>query len=126
MPWSLANLRCCRAAKKGAHKIDGIGAGFVVPLWRKDIADQIEPVSTGEATAMSLRLAREEGLFGGTSTGANVIAALRVAEQLGPRATIVTPMVDTGMKYLKTFGATVRSASHDGLSEPSSVPATME
>ena len=112
--------------KKGAHKIDGIGAGFVVPLWRKDIADQIEPVSTGEATAMSLRLAREEGLFGGTSTGANVIAALRVAEQLGPRATIVTPMVDTGMKYLKTFGATVRSASHDGLSEPSSVPATME
>jgi cysteine synthase A len=89
----------------GAHKIDGVGAGFVVPLWRNDVADQIERVSTEEATAMALRLAREEGLFAGTSTGANVIAALRVAEQLGPNATIVTIMCDTGMKYLKTYGA---------------------
>ena len=54
---------------------------------------------------MALRLAREEGLFAGTSTGANVIAALRLAEQLGPDATVVTIMCDTGMKYLKTFGA---------------------
>jgi cysteine synthase A len=91
--------------KQGSHKIDGIGAGFVVPLWRKDIADQIERVSTDEATGMALRLAREEGLFGGTSTGANLTAAMRLAEQLGPPATIVTVMVDTGMKYLKTFGA---------------------
>jgi cysteine synthase A len=89
----------------GAHKIDGIGAGFVVPLWQKDIADQIELVSTEEATAMALRLARDEGLFAGTSTGANVIAALRLAEQVGPGATIVTVMCDTGMKYLKTYGA---------------------
>ena len=84
----------------GAHKIDGIGAGFVVPLWRKDIADQIERVSTDDATAMALRLAREEGLFGGTSTGGNVVAALRLAEQLRPDATVVTIMCDTGMKYL--------------------------
>ena len=83
----------------GAHKIDGIGAGFVVPLWQEDIADQIEQVSTEEAMAMAIRLAREEGLFAGTSTGANVIAALRLAEQLGPGATIVTVMCDTGMKY---------------------------
>jgi cysteine synthase len=89
----------------GAHKIDGIGAGFVVPLWRSDIADQIERVSTDEANAMALRLAREEGLFAGTSTGANVVAALRVAAQLRPDATIVTMMCDTGMKYLKTYGA---------------------
>ena len=67
----------------GAHKIDGIGAGFVVPLWQEDIADRIEQVSTEEAVAMAIRLAREEGLFAGTSTGANVIAALRLAEQLG-------------------------------------------
>jgi len=87
----------------GAHKIDGIGAGFVVPLWRADIADQIERVSTDEAIAMALRLAREEGLFAGTSTGANVIAALRLAEQLGHGATIVTIMCDTGMKYLKSL-----------------------
>lgn len=91
--------------KKGSHHIDGIGAGFVVPLWCNDIVDQIDPVSTDEAMAMALRLAKEEGLFGGTSTGANVIAALRLAEQLGPKSTVVTLMVDTGMKYLKTYRA---------------------
>jgi len=89
--------------KPGAHRIDGVGAGFVVPLWREEIADQIEQVSTEEATAMALRLAREEGVFAGTSTGGNVIAALRLAEQLGPDATVVTVMCDTGMKYLKTY-----------------------
>lgn len=87
----------------GSHKIDGVGAGFVVPLWREGVADQIEQVSTEEATTMALRLAREEGLFAGTSTGGNVVAALRVAERLGPAATIVTVMCDTGMKYLKTY-----------------------
>jgi cysteine synthase A len=89
--------------KPGAHKIDGVGAGFVVPLWHERIADEIHQVSTAEATAMALRLAREEGLFAGTSTGGNVIAALRLAEQIGPDATIVTVMCDTGMKYLKTY-----------------------
>jgi cysteine synthase A len=84
----------------GAHKIDGIGAGFVVPLWQEGIADQIERVSTEEAVAMTRRLAREEGVFAGTSTGCNVIAALRLAERLGPDATVVTLMCDTGMKYL--------------------------
>ncbi len=85
----------------GAHKIDGIGAGFVVPLWREGVADRIEPVSTEDAVEMTRRLAREEGIFAGTSTGANVVAALRVAEDLGPGATIVTLMCDTGMKYLR-------------------------
>jgi len=89
----------------GGHKIDGIGAGFVVPLWQDGLADAIERVSTAEATAMALRLAREEGLFAGTSTGANVVAALRLAERLGPGATVASVMCDTGMKYLKTFGA---------------------
>ena len=56
---------------------------------------------------MALRLAREEGIFAGTSTGANVIAALRLAERLGPGASIVTVMCDTGMKYLRSFGAQV-------------------
>ena len=87
----------------GAHKIDGVGAGFVVPLWRPDIADHIERVSTQEAVAMALRLAREEGLFAGTSAGANVVAALRLAERLAPGAIIVTVMCDTGMKYLSTY-----------------------
>jgi cysteine synthase len=90
--------------RPGAHKIDGIGVGFVAPLWDADIADRIERVSTEEAAAMAIRLAREEGLFAGMSTGANVIAALRSAEQLGPDATIVTLMCDTGIKYLKNYG----------------------
>lgn len=89
----------------GAHKIDGVGAGYVVPLWRADLVDAVEPVSTAEATAMALRLAREEGLFAGTSTGGNVTAALRLAERLGAGATIVTVMCDTGMKYLNSFAA---------------------
>ena len=86
----------------GAHKIDGVGAGFVVPLWEDGLADQIERVSTDEAANMAFRLAREEGIFAGTSTGGNVVAALRLAEELEPGATIVTVMCDTGMKYLST------------------------
>jgi len=89
--------------KSGSHKIDGIGAGYVVPLWHDRIADQIERVSTEEAMNMALRLAREEGIFAGTSTGANVVAAMRVASQMPAGSTIVTVMCDTGMKYLKTY-----------------------
>ena len=93
--------------KAGAHKIDGIGVGFIPPLWRDGVADAIDLISTADATAMTLRLAREEGIFAGTSTGANVTAALRLGEQLGRGSTIVTIMCDTGMKYLKTFGARI-------------------
>ena len=89
----------------GAHRIDGVGAGFVVPLWRSGIADRIERVSTDEAVAMQMRLAREEGLFGGTSTGANVVAALRLAEGMPAGATIVTIMCDSGMKYLSRLAS---------------------
>jgi cysteine synthase A len=83
----------------GAHRIDGVGAGFVVPLWEPDAVDTIALVSSVEAEAMAERLAREEGIFGGTSTGANVVAALSAAQRT-PGATIVTVMCDTGMKYL--------------------------
>ena len=88
------------AGKPGGHKIDGVGAGFIVPLWQEGIADQIEQVSTEDAEAMTKRLTIEEGVFAGTSTGGNVVAALRVADQLEPNSTIVTIMCDTGMKYL--------------------------
>ncbi len=88
----------------GSHKIDGVGAGFVVPNWEPSLVDQIETVSTSEARAMAARLAREEGIFGGTSTGGNVVAALKVAEQLGADATVVTVMCDTGMKYFSKEG----------------------
>ena len=88
----------------GAHRIDGIGAGFVVPLWNPALPNRIERVSTDEARQMALRLAREEGIFAGTSTGANVVAALRVANTLPPGSTLVTVMCDTGMKYLQQYG----------------------
>ena len=68
--------------RAGSHKMDGIGAGYVVPLWQNGIADRIERASTQEAMAMAFRLAREEGLFAGSSSGANVVAALRLAEEV--------------------------------------------
>lgn len=94
----------------GAHRIDGIGAGYVVPLWDRAAVDGIETASTAEATAMTLRLAREEGLFCGTSTGANVVAALRVAERLGPGATVATVMCDSGMKSMARMAAALDQA----------------
>jgi cysteine synthase A len=64
--------------------------------------DAIERVSTAEAWAMARRLAREEGLFAGASSGANVVAALRVAQRLGPDATVATILCDSGLRYLST------------------------
>jgi cysteine synthase len=86
----------------GAHNIDGIGIGFIPPLWRPAEVDEILTVPTAEAKAMARRLAREEAIFAGTSSGANVVAALRVAEHLGPRATVATIAVDSGLRYLST------------------------
>jgi cysteine synthase A len=86
----------------GSHRIEGTGAGFVVPLWQDGLADEIQTVSSQDAMAMARRLAREEAIFAGTSTGANVAAALRVAARLGPDHTVVTIAVDSGMKYLST------------------------
>ena len=86
----------------GAHDIEGVGPGFVPPLWSDAIADDVLAVSTEEAMAMTRRLAREEALFGGTSFGANVVAAMRVASRLGPGGTVATLMCDSGLKYLST------------------------
>ena len=86
----------------GSHKIEGIGAGFIVPLWTETLAHEIQTISTQEAMATARRLARHEGIFAGTSTGGNVAVALRVAERLGPDQTVVTLAVDSGMKYLST------------------------
>jgi cysteine synthase len=86
----------------GSHKIEGTGAGFVVPLWTDTVANEIQTVSTQEAMATARRLARREGVFAGTSTGGNVAVALRIAERLGPGHTVLTVAVDSGMKYLST------------------------
>jgi cysteine synthase A len=86
----------------GPHKIEGVGVGFIPPLWEPSLVDEIVPVPTADAKDMARRLAREEALFAGTSSGANVIAANQVAERLGPDATVVTLMADSGLKYLNT------------------------
>ena len=86
----------------GAHKIEGVGIGYVPPLWDPSVVDEIAPVATEEAKEMARRLAREEALFAGTSSGANVAAAIRVARKLEPSARVVTLMADAGLKYLNT------------------------
>jgi cysteine synthase A len=93
----------------GPHKIEGVGIGYMPPLWDPSVVDEIVPVPTADAKAMTRRLAREEALFAGTSSGANVVAALQVAERLGPRATVVTLMADSGLKYLSTDVYRLRS-----------------
>jgi cysteine synthase A len=86
----------------GAHRIEGIGIGYAPPMWDPGIVDEIVPVTTADAEAMARRLAREEGLFAGTSSGANVMAAIRVGQRLGPDARVATLLVDSGLKYLST------------------------
>lgn len=84
------------------HKIEGVGIGYTPPLWEPSLVDSIVAVSTDDAKAMTRRLAKDEALFAGTSSGANVVASLRVADELGPQATVVTLMCDSGLKYLST------------------------
>jgi cysteine synthase A len=86
----------------GPHRIEGVGIGYRPPLWEPTLVDEIEPVGTDDAKEMARRLAREEALFAGTSSGANVVAALRVAERLRPEAKVVTLMADSGLKYVST------------------------
>ena len=86
----------------GPHKIEGVGIGYTPPLWEPSLVDDILPVGTDDAKEMARRLAREEALFAGTSSGANVVAAIRMAERLGPNAKVVTLMADSGLKYLST------------------------
>jgi len=86
----------------GSHKIEGIGLGFLPPLWSPSEVDEILTVSTHDAKQMARRLANEEAIFAGTSTGANVVAALRIADRLGANATVATLIVDSGLRYLST------------------------
>lgn len=86
----------------GPHKIEGVGIGYTPPLFEPSLIDGIVAVPTEDAKAMARRLSREEGLFAGTSSGANVIAAIEVGKQLGADAHVVTLMVDSGLKYLST------------------------
>ncbi len=85
----------------GIHAIEGIGDGFVPQILDVDVIDRIEVVTDDEAIQMAKRLAREEGILCGISSGANVVAALRQAEELGEDK-VVTMIPDTGMRYFST------------------------
>ena len=91
-----------RGGTPGPHKIEGVGIGYTPPLWEPSLVDEIVAVGTAEAKEMARRLAREEALFAGTSSGANIVAALQMAERLGSGATVVTLLADSGLKYLST------------------------
>lgn len=84
----------------GKHKLEGIGAGFVPSICRLDLADEIIAVSDEDAYETARKLARTEGIFGGTTSGANVWAAIQRARIIGPGKKIVTLVVDSGLKYL--------------------------
>ena len=86
----------------GPHKIQGIGAGFVPDVLNRKVYNEIVKVSNEDAYATTRRLAREEGLLVGISSGANVFAALNLAQQLGPGKNVVTVLCDTGERYLST------------------------
>jgi len=86
----------------GSHQIEGVGIGYVPPLWEPKLVNRLTTVSTADAITMARRLARDEALFVGASSGANVVAALEVARELGPDATVVTLLVDSGLRYLST------------------------
>jgi cysteine synthase len=85
--------------ERGPFLIQG-WTGIVMPHWDPDRVDHLEPIGDDEAVGMTRRLAQEEGVFAGISTGANVVGAHRLAERLGPDAVIVTLAVDSGFKYM--------------------------
>jgi len=86
----------------GKHSIEGIGTGSVPPHLNKDLYDDAVAIEECEAREMCRRLAREEGILAGTSTGLNIVAALRLAKELGPGKNVVTVACDTGLKYLSS------------------------
>jgi cysteine synthase A len=85
--------------ERGPFLIQG-WTGLLMPHWDPDRVDHLEPIGDDEGVAMTMRLSREEGIFAGISTGANIVGAHRLAERLGPEAVIVTLAVDSGFKYL--------------------------
>lgn len=86
----------------GPHKIQGIGAGFVPGIYNQEIVDEVRQVTNDEAFSMAIRLAKEEGIFCGISSGANMHAALQVAREVGPDKNVLAILPDTGERYIST------------------------
>ena len=84
----------------GTHRVEGISVGLVPPLLDAAYYDEVRTVDEQEGRQMARRLAREEGIFAGISSGLNVVAALKLAQELGAGSTVVTIAVDSGLKYL--------------------------
>ncbi len=85
----------------GTHKLEGIGSGFVPAICRLDLADEIIPVTNEDAMQTARNLARKEGIWGGTTSGANVWTAIQRARKIGAGKKIVTVICDSGLKYLR-------------------------
>jgi len=88
------------AGRGGAHRVEGIGTGSVPPHMTGRPYDEARAIEESDARDVARRLAREEGLLVGTSTGLNVAAAIQLARELGPGRVVATVAVDTGLKYL--------------------------
>jgi len=86
--------------KGGAHRVEGTAAGFWPPHLAKGTYDEVRVIDENAGRAMAKRAAKEEGLFAGTSTGMNLVAALDLARELGPGKVVATVACDTGLKYL--------------------------
>ena len=84
----------------GAHRVEGTAPGFMPPHLKSTDYDEARAIDEDEARAMTRRLAKEEGIFAGISSGLNVTAALQLARELGPGKRVATVAVDTGLKYL--------------------------
>ena len=101
MPIEPLNVRALSGGDiSGKHKLEGIGSGFVPSICRLDLADEIIAVSDQDAYDTARKLARQEGIFGGTTAGANVYAAIQRARKIGAGKRVVTIVPDSGLKYL--------------------------
>jgi len=89
-----------KGQKNGKHHVEGIGLGFELPLLNKNNYNEARGINEQEARMMARQLAKEEGIFGGTSTGLNVVGALQLAKELGRGKNVITLACDTGLKYL--------------------------
>ena len=95
-----ASTAVISGGEPGRHGVEGTGIGFIPPLLDADRYDEVLPIDEADGRAMARRLAAEEGLLAGTSTGLNVVGAIKLAVELGAGRTVVTIACDTGLKYL--------------------------